>query len=61
MCRSLQELSNAYLVAKIAFDTEENGPFEIRDKKMGVQVTNGIRQVKKRIRRNIGTNSTVTS
>ena len=42
-----KELSNVYLVVKIGFDTEENGPFEVWDRKMGVQVTN-------RIRRNIG-------
>ena len=27
--RSRQALSNAYLVAKIGFDTEENGPFKV--------------------------------
>ena len=48
---SRQEVSNAYLVVKIGFDTEENEPFEVRDKKWGstwrtefVQVTNRIRR-----------------
>ena len=45
--RSRQELSKEYLVVQIGFDTEENGPFEVRDGNMGVQVTS-------RIRRNIG-------
>ena len=48
------EVSNAYLVGKIGFDTEENGPFEVRYQKMGAQVTDRSRQVTNRIRRNIG-------
>ena len=34
----------AYLAVKNGFDTEENGPFEVRNQKMGVQVTNRIRR-----------------
>ena len=29
MCRSRQELSNAYLLAKFGFDTAENEPSEV--------------------------------
>ena len=47
-CQSRLELSNAYLVVKIGVDTEENGPFEVRDRKYGCPV------VRKRIRRNLG-------
>ena len=36
---------------------EENGPFEVRDRKMGVQVTMRSRQGMKKIRRNIGKSS----
>ena len=31
MCRSRQELSNAYLLAKIGVDTAENEPLEVWD------------------------------
>ena len=30
------------MFVKIGFDTEEDGPFEVRDRNMGVQVTNRI-------------------
>ena len=29
LCRSRRELSNEYLLAKIGFDTEENGAFQV--------------------------------
>ena len=29
MCRSRRELSNAYLLAKVGFDTAENEPFQV--------------------------------
>ena len=34
-CRSRQALSNAYLVAKIGFDKEENGAFKVRQEENG--------------------------
>ena len=49
---------HAYLIVKIGFDTEESGPFEVRYRKMGAQMTSGnyytSRQVPNKIRRNIG-------
>ena len=42
------------MVVKIGFDTEEKGPFEVKDQQMRVQVTNRIRQVTNRTRRKIG-------
>ena len=36
----------------------ENGPFKARDRKTGVPLTNTVRQVTSRIRRNIGSAST---
>ena len=51
---SLRELYTAYLVFQVILDTAEHGPFEVRDRKMGVQVTN-------RIRRNIALSSWLCS
>ena len=41
-CSSLQELSNEYqcILAKIVFDTAENGPLKVRQKLAKLKVTN---------------------
>ena len=49
--------SNDDLVAKIGFDTAENGPFKFeieKRRKMGVCVTERVRQVRIRIRHHLG-------
>ena len=53
-CRSCQEPYNVYVVAKIVLDTVDNAPFQVWYRKLGVQVTKKVRQVTKKIRRNIG-------
>ena len=40
--RSRQALSNAYLVAKIGFDTAENEPSKVCERKFGVQFTKTV-------------------
>ena len=50
---SCQALSNDFLIAKIRVDTAENGPFKVRDRKAGVQVTNIFSGDEYEIRRNI--------
>ena len=39
ICRSHQALFNEYLVAKVGFDTAENGRFIIWDRRTGAQLT----------------------
>ena len=51
--RSRQGLSNAYLVTKIGFDTAENGPVKVRERKNGAQVTKQFVRVTNRIDANI--------
>ena len=39
ICRSRQALSSGASVDKFGFDTAENGPFKVRDRKTGAQLT----------------------
>ena len=48
-CRSRQELSNDYLLAKIRFDTAENEPLKVCQKKSP--------KVRIKVRKNIGVNT----
>ena len=53
---SPKEFPIKYLIAKIGlkFDTAENGPFKVWERKTGVQVMRRVRQVRNGARRNIG-------
>ena len=53
----LQKFPNEYLIAKFGFDTAENGPFRVWERKTGVQVMRRVRQVTNAACRNIGAQS----
>ena len=54
---SPKEFPIKYLIAKIGFDTAENGKFKVWERKTGVQVMRRVRQVRSAARRNIGAQS----
>ena len=58
ICRlSPEKFSNEYLITKFGFDTAENGPFKLWERKTGVQVMRRVRQVTNAARRNVGAQS----
>ena len=54
---SPKEFPIEYLIAKVGFDTAENGPFKVWERKTGVQVVRRVRRVTNAARRNIGAQS----